>query len=303
MIAKDVTEMIGATPMVRLAHFSGAADVLAKAEFVNPGGSIKDRVALNMLRTALDSGLINAQTLIIEPTSGNTGVGLAMICAQMGLSLTLTMPGSMSLERRQLLSAYGAHLVLTEPKFGMQGAVDRALELAREHPNSFIPSQFDNPANPNAHEQATALEIWKQTGGKIDIFVASFGTGGTISGIARVLKRQNADIRVIAIEPESSPLLSAGHAGAHAIQGIGANFIPANLDQTVIDEIYTVSNDDAIAATRALARREGLLVGISSGANVHVASALARNPANSGKTIVTVLPDTGERYLSTGIFD
>lgn len=302
-IANSVSELIGNTPIVRINKTTDKATILAKVEFLNPSHSIKDRIALNMIKTAFDEGKINKNSVLIEPTSGNTGVGLAMIAAQLGLRMILTMPSSMSEERQKLLKAFGAQLVLTEPKYGMKGAVDKANELAQQYENSFIPSQFDNPANPQIHKSTTAIEIWEQTSGKIDIFVAGFGTGGTISGVGETLKSKNPQIKVIAVEPASSPLLSKGEAGAHAIQGIGANFIPKNLNQNIIDEFLTVSNEDAIAMAKFLAQKEGLLVGISSGANVYAATQLANLPQNKGKTIVTTLNDTGERYLSTTLYD
>ena len=302
-IANSVSELIGNTPIVRINKTTTNATILAKAEFLNPSHSIKDRVALNMIKTAFDEGKINKNSVLIEPTSGNTGVGLAMIAAQLGLRMILTMPSSMSEERQKLLKAFGAELVLTEPKYGMKGAVDKANELAQQYENSFIPSQFDNPANPQIHKSTTAIEIWEQTSGKIDIFIAGFGTGGTISGVGEILKSKNPQIKVIAVEPASSPLLSKGEAGAHAIQGIGANFIPKNLNQNIIDEFLTVSNEDAIAMAKFLAQKEGLLVGISSGANVYAATQIANLPQNKGKIIVTTLNDTGERYLSTTVYD
>lgn len=301
-IAKDVTELIGNTPLVRINTFGDNTTIVAKAEFTNPSSSVKDRIAWGIIKDAMNKGKINEKTLIVEPTSGNTGVGLAMICAKFGLNLTLTMPSSMSVERRNLISAYGAKIVLTKPEFGMQGAVDKANELAGQNANSFIPSQFSNPANPATHFATTGPEIWEQTEGKVDIFVASFGTGGTFSGIAKFLKSKNPNIKAIAVEPASSPLLSKGNAGAHKIQGIGANFIPENLDKSLIDEVIAVSNEDAFDASRNLARNEGLLVGISSGANVYASSVVAARKENRGKMIVTILCDTGERYLSTELF-
>ena len=302
-IANNVTELVGNTPLVRINTFGEGATILAKAEFLNPGHSIKDRIALNMIKTAFADGRLTRESVIIEPTSGNTGVGLAMIGAQMGLKVILTMPSSMSVERQKLLRAFGATLVLTDPKYGMKGAVDKANELAAEHENSFIAGQFENPANPEAHRATTAREIWEQTEGKVDIVVAGFGTGGTISGIAGELKKYNSNLKAVAVEPAASPLLTKGVAGPHAIQGIGANFVPKNLDRSIIDEFIAVANDDATASAKQLAQKEGLLVGISAGANVFAASLLAARPQNVGKVIVTVLPDTGERYLSTGIYD
>ncbi|CUU70904.1 cysteine synthase A [Campylobacter hyointestinalis] len=302
-IANNVKELIGNTPLVKINKFGNNATILAKCEFLNPSHSVKDRVAFNMIKRAMEDGKIDKNSVIIEPTSGNTGVGLAMVCAELGLKMILTMPSSMSVERQKLLKAFGAKLVLTEPKYGMQGAVDKALELAKENPNSFIPSQFDNPANPEMHKITTAVEILNDTDGKVDIFVAGFGTGGTVSGVGAVLKERNPNIKIIAVEPEKSPLITKGEAGPHVIQGIGANFIPKNLNQSIIDEFITVSNEDAMNTTKALARTEGLLVGISSGANVYAAKTIAERKENQGKTIVTVLCDTGERYLSTTVFD
>lgn len=300
-IANSVSELIGNTPLIKINKFGVEANILAKCEFLNPSHSVKDRIALNMIENAIATNKIDKSTTIIEPTSGNTGVGLAMIAAERGLKIILTMPSSMSIERQKLLKAFGAELVLTDPKYGMQGAVDEALRLSKEIPNSFIPSQFDNPANPEMHKKTTALEIWNDTDGKVDILVAGFGTGGTVSGVGEILKSKNPNIKVIAVEPAKSPLLSKGEAGPHMIQGIGANFIPKNLNRDVIDEFLTVSNEDAIATAKALAQKEGLLVGISSGANIYAASQVAK--ANPGKTIVTILCDTGERYLSTVLYD
>ncbi len=300
-IANSVSELIGNTPLIKINKFGVEADILAKCEFLNPSHSVKDRIALNMIESAIATNKIDKSTTIIEPTSGNTGVGLAMIAAERGLKIILTMPSSMSIERQKLLKAFGAELVLTDPKYGMQGAVDEALRLSKEIPNSFIPSQFDNPANPEMHKKTTALEIWNDTDGKVDILVAGFGTGGTVSGVGEILKSKNPNIKVIAVEPAKSPLLSKGEAGPHMIQGIGANFIPKNLNRDVIDEFLTVSNEDAIATAKALAQKEGLLVGISSGANIYAASQVAKE--NPGKTIVTILCDTGERYLSTVLYD
>lgn len=300
-IANSVSELIGNTPLIKINKFGVEANILAKCEFLNPSHSVKDRIALNMIESAIATNKIDKSTTIIEPTSGNTGVGLAMIAAERGLKIILTMPSSMSIERQKLLKAFGAELVLTDPKYGMQGAVDEALRLSKEIPNSFIPSQFDNPANPEIHKKTTALEIWNDTDGRVDILVAGFGTGGTVSGVGEILKSKNPNIKVIAVEPAKSPLLSKGEAGPHMIQGIGANFIPKNLNRDVVDEFLTVSNEDAIATAKALAQKEGLLVGISSGANIYAASQVAK--ANPGKTIVTILCDTGERYLSTVLYD
>lgn len=300
-IANSVSELIGNTPLIKINKFGNEANILAKCEFLNPSHSVKDRIALNMIESAISSNKIDKNTTIIEPTSGNTGVGLAMIAAERGLKIILTMPSSMSIERQKLLKAFGAELVLTDPKYGMQGAVDEAIRLSKEIQNSFIPSQFDNPANPNMHKRTTALEIWNDTDGKVDIFVAGFGTGGTVSGVGEILKSKNPNIKVIAVEPAKSPLISKGEAGPHMIQGIGANFIPKNLNRDIIDELFTVSNEDAIATAKALAQSEGLLVGISSGANIYAASQIAKE--NPGKTIVTILCDTGERYLSTVLYE
>ena len=300
-IANSVSELIGNTPLIKINKFGVEANILAKCEFLNPSHSVKDRIALNMIESAIATNKIDKSTTIIEPTSGNTGVGLAMIAAERGLKIILTMPSSMSIERQKLLKAFGAELVLTDPKYGMQGAVDEALRLSKEIPNSFIPSQFDNSANPEIHKKTTALEIWNDTDGKVDILVAGFGTGGTVSGVGEILKSKNPNIKIIGVEPAKSPLLSKGEAGPHMIQGIGANFIPKNLNRDVVDEFLTVSNEDAIATAKGLAQKEGLLVGISSGANIYAASQVAK--ANPGKTIVTILCDTGERYLSTVLYD
>lgn len=295
----NVLELIGKTPIIKINKLNkGFANITAKLESFNPAGSVKDRPALNMIETAEKQGLINKDTVIIEPTSGNTGVGLAMVCAVKGYRLTLTMPETMSIERRKLLSAYGAELVLTEGTKGMKGAVDKANELHKEIENSFIPQQFSNPANPKIHEITTAEEIWNDTDGKVDILVAGVGTGGTISGTGKALKAKKPDIKVIAVEPESSPLLSKGVAGSHKIQGIGANFVPENFNRDVVDEILTVSNDDAAETARQLAKQEGILCGISCGAAMFVSLEVSKRPENKGKLIVTILPDTGERYLS-----
>lgn len=303
MIANNVLELVGKTPLIKINSFGDTAQILAKAEFLNPGHSIKDRIAKAMIEEAFKSGKINNESIIIEPTSGNTGVGLAMVCAYYGLKIILTMPSSMSIERQKLLVAFGAQLVLTRPDLGMKGAVDEALYLAQKYPNSFIPSQFENPENPRIHELTTGPEILEQAGGKVDIFVAGFGTGGTISGIGKALKRANPATQIIAVEPASSPLVSKGMACSHKIQGIGANFIPKTLNRDIIDEILTIENETAIAAARQSAQKEGLLVGISSGANLAAAATLARKNENRGKKIVTVLCDTGERYLSTELFN
>ncbi len=302
--ANDVTELIGNTPLVKLKDASSSgATVLGKCEFLNPTHSVKDRIGFNMINEALIDGLINKNTTIIEPTSGNTGIALASVCAAKGIKLILTMPSSMSLERRRLLKALGAKLVLTEPEKGMKGAVEKALELSKTIDNSFIPQQFQNKANPAVHRVTTAQEILNDTGGNIDFLVAAIGTGGSITGIGEVLKQYNSNIKVIAVEPIASPVLSGGNPGAHKIQGIGAGFIPDVLNTKIYDEIVTVSNEDAIETARNLAKDEGLLVGISAGANVYVASQIAKRPENKNKTIVTILCDTGERYLSTVLYE
>lgn len=303
--AQNVTELIGNTPLVKLQGASERteATILGKCEFMNPTHSVKDRIGTNMIKTALEKGLINEDTVVIEPTSGNTGIALASVCAGLGIKLILTMPSSMSIERRKLLKALGAELVLTEPEKGMKGAVDRADELAKETPNSFVPQQFANGANPDIHRKTTAKEIISATDGKIDILVAAIGTGGTITGTGEVLKAHNPDIQVIAVEPEASPVLSGGKPGPHKIQGIGAGFVPSVLNTKVYDEVIQVSNEDAIATSRKLAKEEGLLVGVSAGANVFIAEQIASRPENKGKVIVTILCDTGERYLSSGLYE
>lgn len=303
--ANNITELIGNTPLVKLQAASDASEatVLGKCEFMNPSHSVKDRIGTNMIKSAIDAGLINKDTTVIEPTSGNTGIALASVCAGLGIKLILTMPASMSIERRRLLKALGAQLVLTEPEKGMKGAIAKAEELRDATPNSFIPQQFQNGANPDIHRRTTALEILNDTDGKIDIFVAAIGTGGTITGTGEVLKQHNPNIKIIAVEPEASPILSGGKPGPHKIQGIGAGFVPDVLNTKIYDEVVQVSNDDAIASSRKLAQSEGLLVGISAGANAHVASLIASRPENKGKTIVTILCDTGERYLSSGLYD
>lgn len=302
-----VTDLIGGTPLVafdRIAQAYGAkARILAKLECMNPAGSAKDRAALSMIEDAERSGKLKPGATIIEPTSGNTGIGLASVAAPRGYHVILVMPETMSLERRRLIAAYGAEIVLTPGKLGMQGAVDKANELNREIPGSVIAGQFVNPANPAAHYKSTGPEIWRDTDGKVDAFVAGIGTGGTITGVGRYLKEQNPGVQVVAVEPADSPLLSTGKAGPHGIQGIGANFVPEALDRTVYDQVKTVQTADANAIAREIARTEGILVGISSGAAVSAALELAKQPQFEGKTIVVMLPDTGERYLSTGIFD
>lgn len=296
-----MTELIGNTPLVKINKLS-SANILAKVESFNPAGSIKDRPALNMIEKAEQKGLINKDTIIIEPTSGNTGIGLAMVCAIKGYKMILTMPETMSLERRKLLQAYSAELVLTDGAKGMQGAVDKAIELSQKYPNSFIPQQFDNPANPDAHIKTTAEEIWRDTDGKVDVIIAGVGTGGTITGIAKGLKRHNPNIKTIAVEPDSSQVLAGKPAGAHKIQGIGANFVPKNFDYNVVDEIIPVSDEDAIETARKLAKEEGILCGISSGAAMYAAIEISKRPEYKNKMIVVILPDLGERYLSSELF-
>ena len=305
-IHKSVSELIGNTPLVELTNFEKNhnldATILGKVELFNPAGSVKDRIAKAMIDEAVKAGKVNDDTVLIEPTSGNTGIGLAAIAAARGNRLIITMPETMSIERRNLMKAYGAEVVLTDGSKGMKGAIAKAQELAGEISNSFIPSQFTNPANPSIHEATTGPEIWRDTEGKVDILVAGVGTGGTVTGTGRYLKSQNPDVKVVAVEPAGSPVLSEGHAGAHKIQGIGAGFVPDTLDTSVYDEVIAVADEDAFETGRELAAKEGLLVGISSGAAVWVASQLAQRPENKGKTIVAILPDTGERYLSTAMF-
>lgn len=305
MLFHNIAELIGKTPLLEAHNFAASyangAHLFCKLECFNPAGSAKDRIALSMLDDAETRGRIKAGATVIEPTSGNTGIGLAALCARRGYRLILTMPDSMSAERRALLAAYGAEIVLTDGALGMTGAVAKAKGLAKEIENSFIPSQFDNPANPKAHYKTTGPEIWEDCEGKIDAFVAGVGTGGTLSGVGRYLKEQNLDCRIVAVEPETSPLLSKGYAGAHGLQGIGANFVPENLDRTIIDEIITVSDENAYRAARAFATTEGLLVGITSGAALHAAAELAKTMPK-GARVAVLLPDTGERYLSTPLF-
>ena len=305
-IYRSVTELIGRTPLLELCNYERNhglhATLLAKLECMNPAGSAKDRVAANMIARAEESGQLAPGGTIIEPTSGNTGIGLAAAAAAKGYHVILTMPDTMSVERRALIAAYGAEIVLTPGADGMSGAVARAEELHRSIPGSIIAGQFENPANPEAHEKTTGPEIWADTAGTVDIFVAGAGTGGTVSGVGRYLKAQDPNIKVVAFEPASSPLLTEGRAGPHGLQGIGANFVPENLDRTVLDEILTVTDADAYAAGRELARTEGILMGITSGAAVWAAAQLAMRPENAGKTIVALLPDSGERYLSTPMF-
>lgn len=306
-IYREITELVGNTPILEPTNIERehglSATVLVKLECFNPAGSAKDRVGLKMILDAESKGILKKGSTVIEPTSGNTGIGLASVAAARGYKVILTMPDTMSIERRNLLKAYGAEIVLTEGKLGMSGAVEKAEELAKELPDSFIAGQFYNPVNPLVHYETTGPEIWRDTDGKVDIFVAGVGTGGTLSGVGKYLKEQNPDIKVIAVEPDDSPLLSKGTAGPHGIQGIGANFVPENLDRSVIDEIVTVTTEEAYAAGKAMARLEGVLVGISSGAALHAALDVAKRPENHGKTIVALLPDTGERYLSTPMFD
>ena len=305
-IYEQITDLIGHTPLVRLGKYAEKrgleATIVAKVEFFNPAGSVKDRIAKAMLDDAEAKGLVNKDTVIIEPTSGNTGIGLASVAAARGYKVILTMPETMSVERRNLLKAYGAQLVLTEGAKGMKGAIAKAQELAEETPNSFIPSQFTNPANPAVHRATPGPEIWEDTDGKVDIFVAGVGTGGTVTGVGEYLKSQNPNVKVVAVEPATSPVLSKGTPGPHKIQGIGAGFVPDTLNTGVYDEIVTVSNEDAFATGKALAQENGILVGISSGAAVFAATELAKRPENKGKVIVALLPDTGERYLSTPMF-
>lgn len=307
MIYSKITELIGNTPLVELTNLEREenldARVVAKVEFFNPAGSIKDRIALEMIEEAERKGLIKKGATIIEPTSGNTGIGLACVAATKGYKTILTMPETMSIERRNLLKAYGAKVVLSLGSKGMQGAVDKANELAKEIENSFIPSQFENPENPNTHYKTTGPEIWKEAEGKIDILVAGIGTGGTISGVGKYLKEKNSEIQVVGVEPASSPLLTEHKAGPHGIQGIGANFIPNTLNTQIYDEILTVKDEDAYKTGRMMAHKEGMLVGISSGASVYAAMQLAKRKENKGKMIVVILPDTGERYLSTPMFE
>lgn len=303
-IYADILEKIGRTPLVRISKLNrGNAEVLVKVESFNPAGSVKDRIAIGMIEAAEKAGKIAPGALIIEPTSGNTGIGLALVAAVKGYRLILTMPDTMSIERRKLLAAYGAELVLTEGALGMKGAIAKAEELAETHPGSFIPQQFDNPANPEYHKQTTAEEIWQDAGGRVDAFVAGVGTGGTLTGVGEVLKARNPDVKLIAVEPSDSPVLSGGRPGPHKIQGIGAGFVPSVLDTQIIDEIFPVGAEDAGDTARAAAKREGLLVGISSGAALFAALELSKRPEYAGKRIIALLPDTGERYLSGWLFN
>lgn len=305
-IYHSATELIGGTPLLELSNWEKAekleATILAKLEYFNPAGSVKDRIGLAMIEDAEERGLLKPGSVIIEPTSGNTGIGLAAVAAARGYRIILTMPETMSVERRSMLKAYGAEIVLTEGSKGMKGAIARAEELAKEIPLSFIPGQFVNPANPAAHYRTTGPEIWKDTEGKVDIFVSGVGTGGTLTGVGRYLKEQKPGVKVVAVEPATSPVLSKGVAGPHKIQGIGAGFVPQTLDTSVYDEVIPVENDDAFNTGRLVARREGFLTGISSGAALHAATELARRPENKGKVIVVLLPDSGDRYLSTPLF-
>lgn len=305
-VYKAISDLIGNTPLVELTHIEEKegleARVVAKVEFFNPAGSVKDRIAKKMIEDAEKKGLIKPGATLIEPTSGNTGIGIASVAAAKGYKAIMTMPETMSVERRNLLKAYGAKVVLTDGKAGMKGAIAKAQELAAAAPNSFIPSQFENPSNPQAHYESTGPEIWKDTEGKVDIFVAGVGTGGTVSGTGKYLKDQNPNVKVVAVEPATSPVLSEGHAGPHGIQGIGAGFVPNTLDTSVYDEVFTVTNEQAYETGRLIAHNEGMLVGISSGAATYAAIQIAKRPENKGKTIVVLLPDTGERYLSTPMF-
>ncbi|MGI6577121.1 MAG: cysteine synthase A [Eubacteriales bacterium] len=305
-VYKSLIELIGKTPLLELTNynlqFNLKGKVVAKLEYFNPAGSVKDRIALAMVKDAEERGLLSKDSVIIEPTSGNTGIGLASVAAARGYRIILTMPETMSIERRNLMKAYGAELILTEGSKGMKGAIEKAKELAAEIPNSFIPGQFDNPANPAIHRATTGPEIWEDTGGEVDIFVAGIGTGGTITGAGQYLKEKNPDIRIVAVEPDDSPVLSEGRSGSHKIQGIGAGFVPTVLDTSVYDEIIRVKNEDAFKSGRDVSKYEGLLVGISSGAALWAAAEIAKRPENEGKTIVAIFPDTGERYLSTLLF-
>jgi cysteine synthase A len=306
-IYKKITDLIGNTPLLELGNYSKAAEletaILGKLEYFNPAGSVKDRIAKSMVDQAEAEGKLKEGSVIIEPTSGNTGIGLASVAAARGYRIIITMPETMSIERRNLLKAYGAELVLTDGAKGMKGAIEKADELSKEIPNSFIPSQFTNPANPATHKATTGVEIWNDTDGKVDIFIAGVGTGGTVSGVGEYLKSQNPNVKIVAVEPKTSPVLSEGHAGPHKIQGIGAGFVPDTLNTEIYDEIITVSNEDAFATGKKVAQTEGVLVGISSGAAVWAATELAKRPENKGKTIVALLPDTGDRYLSTPMYD
>lgn len=306
-IAKKLTDLIGNTPLLELSNFEEKnnleAKIIAKLEYFNPLGSVKDRIAFAMIETAIKDGKVNKETIIIEPTSGNTGIGLAFVTASKGLRLILTMPDTMSIERRAIVAALGAEVVLTPGAEGMKGAIAKAKALAKEYGNTFIPQQFENEANPKVHRDTTAQEILRDTDGAVDIFVAGVGTGGTITGNGQVLKEKNPNVKIVGVEPASSPVLSGGKPGPHKIQGIGAGFVPKVYNAEVVDEIITVENEDAFAASREVAKTEGLLVGISSGAAIHGAMVLAKRPENKGKNIVVLLPDTGERYLSTALYN
>lgn len=302
-IYNNIAELVGNTPLVRFSRFGEGAEILAKLEYLNPAGSAKDRVGKEMLDAALKSGKITRDSVIIEPTSGNTGIGLASYANQLGMRTIIVMPDTMSVERRQLLSAFGAELVLTEGKKGMAGAIEKAEELCKEIPEGFIPAQFDNPDNAAAHYKTTGPEIWRDTEGEVDFFVAGVGTGGTITGTGRFLKEQNPNIKVIAVEPADSPLLSGGKAGSHGLQGIGANFVPSILDTEIYDEIIKVTTEEAYDAAKAVVKAEGIIIGITSGAALHAAKLIASRPENKGKRIVALLPDGGSKYLSTGMFD
>lgn len=305
-VYQKITDLVGGTPIIQLNNYNAKrgleATILAKLEYFNPAGSVKDRIAKSIIEDAIEKGKVNKDTVIIEPTSGNTGIGLSSVAASLGLRIIITMPETMSVERRNLMKAYGAELVLTDGSKGMKGAIAKAEELAKEYPNSFIPGQFVNEVNPLTHYRTTGPEIWKDTEGKVDIFVAGVGTGGTISGVGKYLKEQNPNVKIVAVEPAGSPVLSGGNSGPHKIQGIGAGFVPDTLDTGIYDEIIPVENDAAFETGRAIGREEGVLVGISSGAAVWAATELAKRPENKGKTIVSLLPDTGDRYLSTPMF-
>ena len=305
-IAKKLTDLVGNTPLLELSNYNASkglkARVVVKLEYFNPAGSVKDRIAREIILDALETGKLTKDSVIIEPTSGNTGIGLASVAASLGIRIIITMPETMSVERRNLMKAYGAELVLTDGAKGMKGAIAKADELAKEIPNSFIPGQFVNELNPRAHKRTTGPEIWEDTEGKVDIFVAGVGTGGTVSGVGEYLKSKNPDVKIVAVEPATSPVLSKGEAGAHKIQGIGAGFVPDTLNTDIYDEVIPVENEDAFELGREVARTEGILVGISSGAALKAATELAKRPENKGKTIVVLFPDTGDRYLSTPMF-